>query len=251
MRHHCIRLLFLFQLVVIGLLPPAFGQQKASFDPITDDISSRIPPLETLIDSAIRNNPSIHFRDLQAIVNACKLKAAKIDWTRNIGVQADLRYGNFYNYSTNWTSGGIEPPDVATNLASTKYGGALYVSLPLYTLFNRRNNITLAESELEQATSMAAAQRLELRQTIIRQYNDVILKQNLLRIKSKFLETSRITTQMAEKEFLNGVIQLSEYSRSAEISARVESDFETIRMDFVTAYMVLEELVGFKFNLIK
>jgi hypothetical protein len=97
---------------------------------------------------------------------------------------------------------------------------------------------------------MAQVQRIELRQTVIRQYNELILKHNLLKIKSKFLETSRINAQMAEKEFLNGVALVSEYARIAEINSRVESDFETVRMDFLTAYLILEEIVGIKFHII-
>ena len=54
---------------------------------------------------------------------------------------------------------------------------------------------------------------------------------------------------MADKEFQNGVIPVGEYSRISEIVSRAEVDFETAKTDYNTAYMILEELVGYKFNL--
>jgi outer membrane protein TolC len=224
------------------------AQSARKFDLMKDDISGILPPLETLIDSAITNDPHILFRDQQIIVNTNKFKANRIEWTKNIGIQADLRYGNFYSYSTN-SAGGIDP-SISSNHNDTKYGGALYLNLPFYTLANRKNQLKIAKTEIEQAQSMALAQRDERRQLVITQYNDVILKQHLIKIKAKYLETARVNMQMIDKEFSNGIISVSEYARISETISRTETDFENARMDFLTAYMILEEIVGFKFNIV-
>jgi outer membrane protein TolC len=73
----------------------------------------------------------------------------------------------------------------------------------------------------------------------------VLLKQRLLKIKSKNLSTARVNMEMVEKEFQNGVVSVTEYARISDIVARNESDFETARTDYVTAYMILEEMIGF------
>jgi len=247
------RIIFSFTLLLIfchSFQVTVYAQSGIQFDPLKDEISNKILPLEMLIDSGIANNASIHVRDLQILVNRCRLKTNRVDWTKNIGMQADLRYGNFYSYSTNSTSG-IEPPAVATISNEIRYGAALYVKFPLYDFVNRKTQLKLASVEIEQAQGMAEMQRYELRQLIIRQYNDLVLKQRLLRLKNKSLVTSNINMQMADKEFSNGIIPLSEYARISEIVLRSESDYENARMDFMTAYMILEEIVGIKFNLIK
>jgi outer membrane protein TolC len=56
---------------------------------------------------------------------------------------------------------------------------------------------------------------------------------------------------MVEKQFLNGVIPLTEYTQMLGNVSNLETDYETARMDFLTAYMVLEVIVGMKFNLVK
>jgi outer membrane protein TolC len=235
-------------LLQFGFTGTLNAQQARAFDPLKDDISNLLPPLAALMDSAIANNPYIQFRDLQVIVNRCKLKSNQIEWMRNIGFSADVRYGNFYNYSQNSVDG-VEPPAVATNRAETKWGGAVYIKFPVYELVNRKNLLKMAGLEVDQAQKMAEVQRDEVRQLVIRQYNELILKQKVLKVKTKFSETSKISMQLVEKEFLNGIIPLTEYSRLSEAASRTEVDYEVSRMDFLTAYLVLQEIVGIDFQL--
>ena len=89
------------------------AQDKSEFDLNQPDLIQLLPPLNSLIDSAIKNNPSVHLRDLQVIVNECKLKAERTLWSRNLGIQADVRNGTFNNFSTN-TSDGQTPDLLAT-----------------------------------------------------------------------------------------------------------------------------------------
>ena len=52
---------------------------------------------------------------------------------------------------------------------------------------------------------------------------------------------------LVEKEFQNGVVDLSEYTRISGIYFSAQTEFEVARIEFITAYMLLEEIVGFKF----
>lgn len=241
---HFLSLLFL----LIGLSVTSTAQTESQFDLITDEISSKLPALNVLLDSAIVNNSYIKFRDQQMIVNECKLRAKRVEWTRNVGFQANTGYGNLYNYTTN-SSGSIDPVPSSSIRNQSQYNVSVYINMPFNTIVDRKNQIKLARTEVDQAQSMAEMQRDETRQLVIRQYNDLVLKQRLFRIKSKYLETSRISIQLVEKEFLNGVIPLTEYARLSDAASRTEADFESARMDFLTSYMILEEIVGIKFNL--
>jgi outer membrane protein TolC len=213
-----------------------------------DNIETMLPPLATIIDSAIANNPFVRFREMDIKVNEHKLQTDKIVWTKDLGVQTDIRYGTFNNFSTN-TAEGQSPSNLATLSNQLNYGVGAYLKFPIYDFVNRKNQINQSKAEIEKAISMAEVQRNEVRQLVIRQYNDVILKQRLLRNKSKYIETARVNMLMAEKEFQNGVIPLGEYTRISDIASRAESELESAKSDFTTAYMILEELVGIKFKL--
>ena len=227
---------------------PGIAQQGKAFDLFKDNIESILPPLETIIDSAIARNPYVKFRDLQITVNEQKLSTSRLDWTRDLGFQTDMRYGTFDNFASNVVAG-QNPSLLSTKNTEINYGVGAYIRIPFYDFLNRRHQIKFAKAEVAQAQSYSQVQRNELRQLVIKQYNELIVRHRLLKIKSKYVETARINMAMAEKQFLNGIINIAEYSNVTEIVSRSEADFESSKMEFRTAYMLLEEIVGIKFNL--
>ena len=54
---------------------------------------------------------------------------------------------------------------------------------------------------------------------------------------------------MAEKEFQNGIIPIGTYSSISQTAGNTEITFQEAMSEFKTAYMILEEIVGFKFNI--
>jgi len=180
-----------------------FAQLSKEPDLLNDNIELMLPPLEVIIDSAIAKNPYVKFRDLQVTVNQDKLKSIRADWTRDIGLQTDIRYGTFDNFATNVVQG-QNPALSSTSNTQTNYGVGGYIRIPIYDFLNRKNQIKQGKAEIEQAKSYVLVQRNELRQLVILKYNEVITKQRLLKIKTKYVETSRIHMQMIEKEFISG-----------------------------------------------
>ena len=227
------------------IIPDGHSQNAQDQQSAADYIE--LPQLEAVIDSALNHNALMKVRNSEVGARAANLRSQSNTLYRNLGFQADTRYGTFNNFSTN-TAEGQTPSIIATNTSQFNYGVGLYLKFPVYDLVNRKNQVRQAKAELEMASYMADAQRDELRQIIIKQYNDVILKQRLLGIASQNLGNARINMDMVEKEFQNGAITVSEYVRTSDLAARTESQYEQARSEFITSYMVLEELVGFKFN---
>lgn len=84
-----------FTLLFSGFVLTAASQESRQFDPVKDDISERLIPLNAMINSALKYDPPIHYRDLQTIVNKCKLQANPSGWIRNIKVQTEMHNGTF------------------------------------------------------------------------------------------------------------------------------------------------------------
>lgn len=238
---------FVLIILAAGATINAKAQNVPMFDPLKDDITEKLLPLSSLIDSALVHDPYVRFRDLQIVVNQCKLNAEQSYWLRNLGIQSDIRYGTFNNFSTN-TAEGQNPDYFATQTSQWNWGVGAYLKFPIIDLVNRRSQITMAQTEIEQARSMAQFQKNEVRQLVIKQYNELVLKQNLLKIKAKYLALITTNNLLVEKEFQNGVVELSEYTRISGIHESAQTEFEVARIEFITAYMLLEEIVGFKFN---
>ncbi|MEI6274806.1 MAG: TolC family protein [Prolixibacteraceae bacterium] len=224
------------------------AQESKSFDLLKDDVESELPPLSMLIDSAIIHNPYVKFRDNQKIISQENLRINQKQWTRNLGFQSDIRYGTFNNFN-NYTTGAQSPDVTSTLTTEFNYGIGAYIRIPFEDIFNRKHQVTTAKMQLVQAENMANVQKDELRQVVIRQYNEVILRQRLMKIKSKYLEIQRFNMETSEKDFHSGASTVTDYSRVAELLAMAESDFQTTKVEFNTAYLILQEIVGFKFNL--
>jgi len=233
--------------VLLAIHLPGRAQASKPFDLLKDEVESELPPLSVLIDSAILHNPYVKFRDNQKIINEENLRTNQTQWTRNIGFQSDIRYGTFNNFN-NYTSGGQSPDVTSTLTTEFNYGVGAFIRVPFDEIFNRKHQVQAAKMQLVQANNMADMQRDELRQLVIRQYNELILRQRLMKIKAKYLEISRFNMETAEKDFRNGAISVTEYSRIAELSSTAESDFQTTKVGFNTSYLLLQEIVGFKFK---
>ena len=201
--------------------------------------SFKLPPIFELIDSAIRHNAMVRARELD-------INSQKNNWTRNLGLQIDSRYGTFDNFSSN-----ISGPSTTISSSTTSqlnYGAGFYVKFPLFDMLDRKNQIKKTKIQLEQAKSFSDAQKDEVKQLVIRLYQDLLLKQRILVIKSEGLGNAKVNMDMIEKEFRNGTITVSEYVRISEIVERAKTDYESAKTDFITGKMILEDLVGFTIN---
>jgi outer membrane protein TolC len=201
-----------------------------------------IPELRELIDSALVYNGMINYRKLEINSKESNLKSKRQYWTRNFGIQADTRYGTFNNLSS--ISGENTTVNLASNTQQLNYNVGLYLKIPVFDVINRKSQIKQAKSELEQAKSLAKSQESELTELVIRYYEDLKLKQNLLELRASNLGNARVNMEMVEKEFKNGLIAISEYVRISDMTSRIASEFEEAKTDFLVSKKLLENITG-------
>ena len=207
----------------------------------------KFPPLEVVIDSVLKRSAMVNFRNQHIGVKESTLASERIYWSKNLGIQADTRYGNLSNFAT--SEDGISNTAALTTAKQFNYSVGFYLKIPIFDVINRKNQIKLAKLEVDEAKSMAEFQKEEIRQTVIRMYQDLILKQKLLQIRSRRLGDGRVNMQMVEKEFRNGVVPLSEYVRIVGMTENMEADYAKAMSEFITAKLLLEDMAGFVFGL--
>ncbi len=220
-------------------------------DNVTDTIPKnnkfQFPSLEAVIDSVIKNSGMVKFRNKHIGVMESTLASERIYWTRNFGIQGDVLYGNLNNFATN--SDGVSSTAALTTSRQVNYSFGVYLKFPIFDFLNRKNQIKLAELEVDEAKHMAEFQKQEIRQTVIRMYQDMLLKRNVLKIRAKSLADAKVNKQMVEKEFRNGVVAVSEYVRITNITSNIEAEYEKAISEFITVKKMLEDMAGFVFGL--
>ena len=204
-----------------------------------------LPSFQVIIDSVLNRNAMLKFRKQHIGVKESTLASERIYWTRNFGVQGDTRYGNLNNFSTN--ADGQLSTSTSTATRQFNYSIGFYLKIPIFDVLNRKNQLGLARLEVEEAKSMAQFQEDEIRQTVIKLYQELILKQNILKIKSKSLSDGKINMQMVEKEFRNGIVPVSEYVRITSITSELEVGYEVAKSEFIVVKKLLEDMAGFTF----
>ncbi|MEM9678861.1 MAG: TolC family protein [Bacteroidota bacterium] len=227
---------------------PMLGQDIDSLTTSSSVESYRllIPKLEVLIDSALANNGMLGYRKNEIEVKKANLKSKRRNWTRNFGIQADTRYGTFDNFSNNVS--GPNTVTLASTTTQTNYGVGLYLKIPVFDIFNRKSDIKQAKAEISQAESLVKFQEDEIRETVIRYYEDLILKENLLEIQAINLSDAKVNKEMAKKEFTNGQLEIYEYIRISDITAGVATEFEKAKSNLLLAKKLLENFTGVQIN---
>lgn len=229
-----------------------FGQNKDTtyFNPLVDDITLRIPPLEDLIDSAIVHNPQVKYYDADIAAWRYRVKSASRVWMRNFYIDTYLQT-DFWKSAT-YTSLNYQAVADYYNSYQNSYRGLgqIEIRIPMLDLWDRKNQMKTATKEIEKSMASKDNVILQLRQTIITQYNQMIVNQRILKNANESVIAGAMNKEMGDKEFLNGQSTLYDLAYIMEMYRTAVYNYETSRNAFFNSYMILQELCGFKFNVI-
>jgi outer membrane protein TolC len=244
-------------MVIIVLLPLIANAQEADssesslviFNPLVDNIQDKMPPLEVLIDSAVKNAPLIRMEEAEISLSRYKLKEYKRSWTKFFGFSSNFAYGGRFSYSASQTAGGL-PSEFFANGNETFFNVGLYLKMPIFDLINQTNNVNQGKRTIEANMIRREEMIRETKQEVIFTYQNLLLHQDLLKVKNEAQVTSSLQVKMAEKEFLNGRISIAELARLTQTHSSNLYSYKQDRMLFYRQYLLLEQLVGMKFNLL-
>ncbi|NQX76317.1 TolC family protein [Gilvibacter sp.] len=229
--------------LICGVFLQAFGQVENTTAP-SSEFDFILPKVELFIEAAHARSGMLNYQKLDIEVLETDVKTQSRIWSQNMGVRGDLRYGTFNNFISSTT--GAENTNIATLSQQLNYGIGLYLQLPIFDVWNRKNQVKRAKLEVEQAYSLVEEQKQVIEQEVIRMYEAVVLRYELLKVQSTNYGNSRVNMEMVEKEFRNGNIIAYEYVRLNDIAARIQSDYETAKSNFLLAKRLLENYTGLK-----
>ena len=241
--------LAIFSLLALPFSGSCQGKDTTMFNPLIDDITNRIPPLEDLIDSAIVHAPILKYYDADIAEWRYKVKTTGRAWMENFYIDA-LIQSDFWNANT-WNNLNGGPFDnTISNQNNTRGIAGLSIRLPMYDFWDRRNQIKTSTKEIEKSMAQRDNQILELRQKIITQYNQLIVNQKILKNANESVIAGAMNKEMGDKEFINGQSSLYDLAYIMEMYRIAVFNYETSRNAFYNSYMILQELCGFRFNVI-
>ncbi|WP_439481383.1 TolC family protein [Cyclobacterium plantarum] len=204
---------------------------------LNSPLENQLYSLDSLIDIAISNHPTIKLNE--ALIGSAeeRVKLAQKSWTDLFRVYIDYGYGNQAILTTGSQGGDL------TNIANGYRAGA-NLSIPLSEIFNRGNRIKLQQNEMEATFFKTREMELVIAEQVVEEYNNLLLAHRLMQIRYQMQEKARTNLQQMEMEFNSGNLDASSYMRNAEIHTVAQSEYENARRDFFVATKKLEILIG-------
>lgn len=209
---------------------------------------NQLPALHTLIDSAKIYSPILKSQDTEIIIRELKKKSLKRAWSKYISVGTAVQYGTFDSYTSNINS------ETTTNVGSvstgnqSRYSVGVSINLPIYAIYNRKNQINISQFELEQAKFEKNKITNELEQIVITLYADLLLAKKILVLKSENLNSINLQVDIGKKRFKNGQIKLSELVTIQGIKTKAQIDLEKQKSIYFLALAMLENTCGISLN---
>lgn len=245
-RTHNIVFIFLFLIPVLS-----FSQSSDTiiFNPLLDDITLRIPPLQDLLDSAIIHSPLLKAADADIAITKYDIVSVRRQWMNNFYIDGQMLKDYYNGLYTNEVVNS-PPTQVLSTQNNYRFLGGVSIRLPMLAFWDLHNQVKGATKKHERAISIKENLKLELRKEIITRYNQLVVNQRMLKIANENITYSSLHQDMAEKEFLDGQSNLFDVARVSEMYRKAVADFESARFEFYNAYMILQEIVGTKFNVI-
>jgi outer membrane protein len=190
---------------------------------------------EELVARALRLNPGLQ----QAFENAARAgheaaSARGIRWptiyatarfTRSVGQEG---YGGLFQFN---------PQD-------NNMGLGLNLSFPLFTRFNTSQTIAQADMNRETADENLRETRLQLEREVRSAHIDVQNSYRQLQLAERSAELGRQRLAMAQEQYQLGSRSFTELQQIVNVSASDERSALTARLNYVTAVIGLEQLVG-------
>ena len=207
----------------------------------TNELTIALPPIEEVISWAKCHSPQVRMQEALIHKNEQSIDIQRKQWLDGIGVDFQLGTGN-QSLLVQQATGTVD----AISNSNNGYRASVNVRLSMFDIVGRKSSIKMAHFEKQIAVEKQAVVEEELSTFIITKYYAIQTAQSLLKIKSEAKQATLLNRQMAEKEFNEGNIAVSEISRIIEISAKAASEYEVAKQYLYENIRVLENLTGKK-----
>ena len=217
------------------------------FNPLTTDITKKIPSLEVLIESAISNSHKLKYLQNQVKLSGYNLKTAKRNWAKYFSFAGSVQEGS-------WTSLSFVEDQFGNSVGTlgstdqTRWTIGLQLRLPVINIIDYKNQTNIARVQIESKIEQKLDAVKDIRAEVITLYNELVIQQEMLRIDIDNIEYASLASEMAEREYEQNKITLGEMSRIRDVLSRARSRHVTTKINFINAYVMLQEITGVKFS---
>lgn len=204
----------------------------------SQDIATQLLPFEDLLKLAVAYSPIIKFGNELAVSQQATYRLSKINILRNAEGFINYSSGNQAIVSSLYLGG--DPLGQITN----GYRGGASLSVSLYDLFGRKQQIRQAYANYRSAELQKSVSELQVKREMIEIYQNMLTSQRILKVRLQDEQASFTAFQVAEAEAQQGRKDPEAWANSSQRYAQTKTIAEQARGDFLKNVYFLEAMVG-------
>ncbi|MCD4665100.1 MAG: TolC family protein [Bacteroidales bacterium] len=233
-------LILLFQNDVCAQLQNSVKRQT---EKIKED---QFPHLELLISAALKKSPLLKKQNSEILKDSYQVKRIKKYWMDVFSLGVTYQFSTAGQVIMDQLNQGY----AVSAMDQENRGYLLTLSLRFtpYDILSRNNQVKIAYHELQGSVHQKNIYEQQVREHVIYLYNRLKKALKLIPIRSEARQSAEVHRQMAEKEFVEGEIPVSELARVTEIESKAIEAFETVQIEYIEAFQQLENFVGIQLS---
>lgn len=200
--------------------------------------------LPRLTEAVLRHSAQLKGLELAKLMNQEDIQLARKNILGSIVPGVTYTYGNL---------SGVGIPDPAnpnqfSTFNASRYSAGISLSVPINQIAGRSNQIEREKLALQRSAAACQDREDQIRQSVIQLYQNVLLARKLLTLQQEAYVTVQSTHRLTEKQFRQGQLSLPEFSlANAQLTGAAVAQ-ESVRNQYETAFMLLEEAAGAKIS---
>jgi outer membrane protein TolC len=206
-----------------------------------------LPPLSTFLE-AIESTPQIELLKSQRIGLQIDFKDIKNEWMERINVAGNYSYGKGTSLSNTSTGSSTDPILNYYNNVRSTYAIGIGIGLPISYFSVHKGKIKKQKELLKQAdfVQLQTLQQIKLQVVEIYTNLEMLLKSRKKNI--ELLYISNTLLRMKSADYVNGMIDLNEYSTIVSNQKSIQSEMDATTAQIIKDKYQLEILTGVNFS---
>ena len=238
MKKLSLYLLILFSLFAMSFQANAQVDESVFLDPKVD-IEVLLPRFDSLYQIALSKNENLKAEASVMRSNMWTENYTRWLWANNVSVFYNYSFGSlpFFGYADP-----VQPTQLV--LVTQGYRAGVNIQLSVFDVLGHRGRVNEIKEKIIASKHHKEAVAQELRRSLGQFYADMVGYNRLYKARNEDLLTQTVACAVAEKEWREGTIHISEYSRQKNVLADAESAYHEAFRFYYSSLLQFEALLG-------
>lgn len=201
------------------------------------DIEALLPSLDSLYIIGMENNPEMKMEMAFARAYDWNVKWIRWYWAQNVSAFYNYSFGNIPIFAGLLTLGSI-------TTITEGYRAGVNIQISVFDVMGHRGRVNEVKEKAKGQRYKREAVAMEYRRKLALFYSDMVGYNRLFKSRNEDLLTQTIACQVAEKEYKEGTIHISEYARQKNVLADAEAAYHEAFRFYLGSLEQFEALLG-------